>query len=287
MRIYHFVVVFLTGLILGFLISDNFFSHSMSVETPTPLSKHEDAKGVRYYSNLENGFRVSGISSESTGYSGPIINSSYLTYSEYFERAYGYPKKFTSTSLPEYLDFIEYDVRYAGDYQRCRLKLLIDNDGPVELIPETVGQLFFGGSLEKFPSALPRKVTSHLEKEYQREFRLQQSGYARFGEAALNQYHLIGVGMPNEPEARASISLVVMSSRPDIYKEWTLIEVALSCSELTRNIFQHNEVFLALPPSISGEEDARFFPDVGRRLITPVPKQIVDFANKTLNLIKF
>jgi hypothetical protein len=263
------------------------FLRNPSVETTTQQSTDPTDVGVKRYSNYKSWNRLSEDGKREDFYNGIIIFSSTIAYSERFARAYGYPEKHVTSELPEFVDFIEYEMKYAGEFQQCQLKLLIDKDGPVKLAPEPMFFVFNGGNLEMFRAALPRKISTHAEKQYQREFRLNKSAYAKYGNYVLNNYHLIGRGLQGTPNAFSSISLVMTISKPDLFSEWTYVALGIGCTELTRNIMRHNKVSLAMPPSETKKTSTTRIKNVGEVVEFVLPSTFRQQALTTLNKIDF
>lgn len=202
--------------------------------------------GVKQLTNLRAGYKLMSDHLTTTNFDGPIIQAATVAYSEYFARAYGYPESHLAPELPDFIDYIAYEIKYAGSFQKCQLKLLIDKDTQVHVPNAVTSSLFFGGNTEMFRAPLPPRLKSHGEKPYQRDFRLKRSTYASYGHFALNNFQLIGKGKPGAPEAAASLTLPMIASDPGVFDEWNFITLSFACSELAQDLLVHDRVSLRI-----------------------------------------
>lgn len=260
---------------------------NVASENVTASPGVSDVLGVQRISNFSSWDRVTiGVENEDV-YEGNIILSSVVTYSDYFSRAYGYPAELINEGLPDYIDFLAYEIKYAGSFQRCRLKLLVDKESVISLEGRSFFNVAGGANKENFRAALPRKTSAHSEKPYQREFRLNSSSYSRFADYALNNFFLFGRGKNGDQKSFASVSFPVVESNPDVFSEWVYISLGVGCTKLGTNILSHDEVYLALPPSEAGVELSEDVQFVGSKIVVPLPKKFQQDVLSVLNKISF
>jgi len=251
-------------------------------------SRSANNSGVERFTNLKAGYRLVPGELQNDTFEGPIIQASVIAYSDFFSRAYGYPDKYVAPELPEYVDFIEYEMKYAGPFQKCQLKFLIDKDAPVELPQVATIAPLLGGNLEMFRATLPKRNQNYAEKEYQRDFRLNRSAFATLGVSPLNNSRLIGLGKPGTEQAMSSVSLPLSTANPGIFQEWNFVTLVLGCSELTKNIMEHQDVFVALQPKErTPRSKTKFVKGVGDVLPIQLPDQMKLEALQILKKIEF
>lgn len=246
--------------------------------------------GVEFLSNLgPSEFRVN----EKTvvqRFAGPIIFNSHVVYSPYFAEQYGFPSHHVYPTLPPYLDYFSVDVKSAGRFSSCHIKMLLDKDGPVPLPKENIFQAYSGGNLNMIRAALPKRLAGAREKLYQQQFRMNQSELdSRLGlaDTILSSFAIIGMQDETAPSNNhVSYTVAIETLKNDLFSEWIYVELATQCSPMFRRVFAQPKVFLLGNPKANKRS---FLPgprtfDASVKL--PVPVVVRDAVAHDLEKIK-
>jgi len=211
-----------------------------------------DLSGVDVYTNLPTyEYRIEEPERVSQ-YSGPIIYKTHVAYSPYFAEQYGFPADFITQDLPDFVDYMAFEVKHAGPFSHCNIKLLIDRDGPVRLPPFDTYQPFGGGNVGMLRSALPKRIPSAKEKLYQAEYRNQQSEYdgsVELRRAVHNSFFLFG--LKDKEDLRGvggGYSLSIEAFKQRQLSEWVYFELANSCGSMFNKTISQNWVALLATP---------------------------------------
>lgn len=258
-----------------------------NISPSIPLSGAAKSEGVKYLTNLRAGYKVISGHLNTSTFDGPVVQAATIAYSEYFARAYGYPETYVAPELPDFVDYIAYEIKYAGSFQKCQLKLLIDKGSLVQVPDAVTSSLFFGGNTEMFRAPLPPRLKSHGERAYQRDFRLTRSTYANYGHYALNNFQLVGEGKSDSPDARASLTLPMVASDPGVFEEWNFVTLAFACSELAQNLLEHDRVLLKMRPSTDVDTRANIDTRASKPTSVRLPLRLKQRALRILHEIEF
>lgn len=248
----------------------------------------EETNFVWHYSNLYNEFIIAGETEKSRFY-GPVIYSAHVVYSDYFAKEYGYPTSYVAASLPSYIDYVEFEMKYAGRFNQCNIKLLVDKDGPVQIPEEPVYRPFAGSSLNMMLAALPRRQGKFSEKNYQRQYRLSQHEYdgsKPFREMVHGSFAILGRDEGPSSEY-GSVSLNIDIAKPNIFSEWTFISLRTGCSEVIKNIVDRQAVNLLMRPKGEGSSAAMIVSSTEKFLSFELPMQLIDPVRRDFQKISF
>lgn len=222
--------------------------------------KEGETAGVWMYSNLSPTEFVVSPSTEKIVFDGPIIYKTHVRYSGFFSEQYGFPGEYISSEMPNYLDFIAIDIKSAGKFQACSIKILVDKDGPFYHPPMEVYRPFAGTSLNMMRAAQPRRVQGFTERQYQSDFRNTFNSYdssKNLRDAILGSYGLFGLQMEADATAEGTMySPAVSVTKHNLFKEWVYVEMSTPCTTLTKNIFERPNVYLSSRQS--GEKPSIF-----------------------------
>ncbi len=251
----------------------------------------EEKGGVWYYSNLPTTEYQISQATEKSKFRGPILYSSHVAYSRYFAEQYGYPDDYVSDELPEFVDFMVFDTKYAGRFERCKMKLLIDKDGPVRIPDKNLFQPFSGSSLNMMRAAQPQRLSGFSEQQYQQEYRLNSSQYdssKSIRQAIHGTFAL--AGLPKAANIRGNgtfftVDIEVLNN--NLFAEWSYVELATHCSPLTQNLFSRDEVWLVARPKDAPDNlwlDPR---STSEMINIKVPSRLQQSLNAELSKLNF
>lgn len=281
------IALLLVGAVAGSLMSFIFLGSSEEVvELQNPTVEGNEVEkpqlgGVKQYSNLKRYNQLANDGATETIFDGPILYNTFLVYSQYFADNYGYPQEFVSDELPGFVDLIQYEMKYAGDFQNCHLKILIDKDGPARL-PKTDGFVFTGPRI-----ALPTKKPGFAEKAYQKKFRLEDSLFARWRQDYSQNYALMGVGEKENKESRGRLSLGIIASNPFVFPEWDAVSFSAPCTKLIKKIFRRDEAFLAMRSRSDDRSKRIMFETLDEMIVVRFPETLRRQIADAYELIEF
>lgn len=224
-------------------------------------------------------------------FSGPIIYKTHVAYSRYFSEEYGFPLAFVDEQMPPYLDYFAVDVKYAGEFSSCTIRMLLDKEGPISLPEVDLYQPFSGGNLNMMRSALPKRNTDAKEKRYQWEFRTRKSDYdGRDGvpEAIHGTFALVGIDDPETPEGKSvSQSVDIETLKHGLFREWMFVELQTFCSPMLKAVFSRDHAYVLGNPT---ERKSGFTPSAKtfeESVQIPVPASVKSDVEADIAKIKF
>lgn len=247
--------------------------------------------GVEFESNLgPYEFRVDERTVKSR-YNGPILYKTHVAYSPYFAGQYGFPNEFVDKGMPSYVDYFAMDIKYAGEFSSCHIKLLIDKDGPIPLPTEDIFEAHSGGNLNMLRSALPKRNTGVREKDYQWEYRMKKSeldSHPGLGDTILNSFTLTGFEDEQNPKREStSFTVQIEKLKNRLFSEWVYVELGTRCGSLTKKAFSHKSVYVLGNPL---EKKRNFLPGprtFDKSVKIPIPSAVKRAVEHDLSRMNF
>lgn len=262
--------VLLLGIAIGGVAAFYFLEASqvndVRTQAPKQIAEQSEASeastkainGVPMFSNLgPSPLFLSGAVRQRV-FEGPILYNSHIAYSRYFAEQYGFPEQYVSDQLPEAVDYIAFDMKYAGNFSSCNIKMLIDKDGPIHVAPINVYRPFGGSSVGMMQAAQPKRSAGHGELRYQQRYRLDESEYyssKAVQDAVHRDASLIGLDDPEVTDSGVSaVTMPVHVIKHNQFKEWSFVELGTGCVSLIQRIVAHPYVFVTMRPTGSSNE---------------------------------
>lgn len=255
------LLVLVAGLLVGSTGTYTYFQTSTqsNLNDPTVTQTKQDlgaektdqASFVWHYSNLRPEFSLKALTTKSR-FAGPVFFSSYTAYRQEFAESYGFPSSYVADSLPGFVAFMSFDMKYAGRFNRCNLNLLVDKEGPIKLPETAIYRPFSGSSLNMMPAALPARVEGFAEQPYQRKYRLEQSEYGssrNLQNFVHDNFALLGTDSPEAGGGHSFISTVLDVSKANLFEEWTFLSIRVGCVALIKNILKRDIVAVIARPN--------------------------------------
>jgi len=247
--------------------------------------------GIEFHTNLPTSELLIEESSRVSRFKGPILYKTHAAYSSYFSEQYGFPTELVDADMPDFVDYFAMDIKYAGAFSSCKIKMLLDKDGPIPLPEYDLYQPFSGGNLNMMRSALPKRNTDAREKGYQREYRVQESDYVNrkgLADTIHSSFALVGLHDKSDPEGRsASYTIQIEVLKHQLFSEWDYIELSTFCNPMAKAVFSHNWVAVLGNPM---ENKRDFLPSprtLDRAVQIPVPAAVKESVERDLSKISF
>ncbi len=243
------------GFVVGVVLSLGLYAASLDTKQEPPkvhqriatereptksIAESSPLRQVSFYSNLYNEAVIDEAKEEA--FVGPVLFNEHVAYSGYFAETYGYPTKYVSDELPASIDLMAFEVKYAGAFQRCNIKMLVDKDGPVDLVSFPVLKPFAGSALNMMDVALPRRIKGFQVSSGQQNYRSTQHEY--LSSQQLRDYVHNSFSLSGDGPGRASVTLLVDVLKPDLFAEWSFLSLRAGCSELIGNIVSKQDVWM-------------------------------------------
>ena len=283
------ILCFFAGAFFGVLTLRMF--NFVGAGDKSPSEANTSPNGIEVHSNLgPSEFRINDHSAI-THFAGPIIYKTHAAYSSDFANGYGFPENYVSEDLPQFVDYFAIDIKYAGEFSSCSIKMLIDKNGPIALPDFDIYEVYSGGNLNMIRSGLPKRNPGPQEKLYQQQYRMQESYYSGrkdVANAVHNTFALTGLGDKSRPDGkRASHTLNIEMLKHRLFSEWVYVELANYCSPMMKTIFAHDWVAVLAKPAT---EKGSFLPSprsMNRSVQIPVPSVVKEAVRADLSMIRF
>ncbi|WP_020400847.1 hypothetical protein [Kordiimonas gwangyangensis] len=283
------ILCFFAGAFFGVLTLRVF--NFVGAEDRLPTEANTAPNGIEVHSNLgPSEFRINDRS-EVTHFAGPIIYKTHAAYSSDFANGYGFPESYVSEELPKFVDYFAINIKYAGEFSSCSIKMLIDKDGPIALPDFDIYEVYSGGNLNMIRSGLPKRNPGPQEKLYQQQYRMQESEYdGKKGLADIvhSTFSLAGLADMSKPDGTHTfytLNIEVLKHR--LFSEWVYVELATYCSPMMKKTFAHDWVVLLAKPAT---EKGSFLPSprsMNRSVQIPVPSVVKEAVRADLSMIRF
>ncbi len=241
----------------------------------------EEKDGVWYYSNLDTEFSLLEKPIKKK-YSGPILFSSHLSYSKEFAERYGYPDSYVTDELPSFVDYIEFEMKYAAGFNRCNIKMLVEKSAPVRLPKFPIFRAYAGTSLNMMPAAQPRQNRDFSERDYQQKFRMQSHEY--FSDAALKasvheSFALVGAGL---------VTMRIDVAKQNLFAEWDFLSLRVGCSDLIKSLTRRGYMTILMRPKDSEADSIPMsLKDASKFIQVAVPQKIAKLVKADFDKIDF